>query len=117
MTDMISKEQAEMALALAFQFEGQIEHQPEMAKFNENATHTGTRYAMIEMAGVAVEIFEKLPVDTRDSLAAGDVFHSFVLGKFDYSQFPVPTLIGTTDEVAAWLTEEFELDQPTAPGL
>jgi hypothetical protein len=117
MTEMISKDQAATAIALAFQFEGKLEMYDDLAAFNEKATQSGTQYAMVEMAAVVDQIFEKLPEGERDGLGQ-DVFHTFVLHKFDYSQFPVPQLIGTVDEVAAWFVEEFQLDQPlAAPGM
>lgn len=117
MTKMISKDQAATALALAVLFEGKLEMHDDLAKFNETATQSGTHYALIEMAAVVDQIFDKLPEGGRDDLGQ-DVFHTFVLHKFDYAQFPVPQLIGTVDEVAAWFVEEFQLDQPaTAPAM
>ena len=117
MTDMISKEQAVTALALAFHFEGKLEFYEEMAKFNENATQSGTHYALVEMAAVVDQIAAKLPEGGLEA-AGPEVFYGHVLHDFDYSKFPVPQLIGTVEEVAAKFSEEFELDQPVnAPGM
>lgn len=117
MTEMISKDQAATALALALQFEGKLEMYEDLAKFNENATQSGTHYALIEMAAVVNQIEAKLPEGGLDA-AGPEVFYGYILHEFDYTKFPVPQLIGTVDEVAAKFTEEFQLDQPaTAPGM
>jgi hypothetical protein len=117
MTEMISKDQAVIALALAFQFEGKLEMYTDMAKFNEDATQSGTHYALIEMAGVVEQIEAKLPEGGLDA-AGPETFYGYILHEFDYTKFPVPHLTGTVDEVAAKFIEEFQLDQAAvAPGM
>jgi hypothetical protein len=116
MTEMISKDQAATALALAFHFEGKLEMHDDLAEFNENATQTGTHYALIEMAGIVDQIEAKLPEGGMDAVGR-DVFYGHILHEFDYSKFPVPQLVGTVDEVAAKFAEEFQLDQPTGPTM
>jgi len=117
MTEMISKDQAATALALAFQFEGKLEMHDDLAKFNEEVTQSGTHYAMIEMAAVVDQIEAKLPEGGLEAVGP-EVFYGHILHEFDYTKFPVPQLIGTVEEVAAKFAQEFELDQPVAaPGM
>lgn len=117
MTEMISKNQAATALALAFQFEGKLEMHDDLAKFNEDATQSGTHRALIEMAAIVDQIEAKLPEGGLDAVGP-EVFYGHILHEFDYTKFPVPQLIGTVNEVTAKFVEEFQLDQPpAAPGM
>lgn len=117
MTEMISKDQAATALALAFQFEGKLEMHDDLAKFNEDATQSGTCYALIEMAAVVDQIEAQLPEGGLDAVGP-DVFYGYILHEFDYTTLPVPQLIGTVEGVAAKFAEEFQLDQAAAaPGM
>jgi hypothetical protein len=117
MTDMISKSQAVTALTLAFHFEGKLEMYDDLAKFNEDATQSGTHYALIEMAAVVDQIEAKLPEGGLEA-AGPEVFYGYILHEFDYTKFPVPELIGTVEEVAAKFAEEFQLNEPAAaPGM
>lgn len=117
MSEMISKDQAATALALAFQFEGALEMKPSWEAFNANATTTGTRYAMVEIAAVVDEIFLALPESGKE-LLAGDVFYAFVLDRFNFPEDgTTPTLIGTVDDAVAFFVEEFELEADSSPAV
>jgi hypothetical protein len=115
--NMITKDQAIVAMTLASHFEGSLEMHDELAAFNEAVTQSGTYYALLEMAGTVMRIEAALPEDALVQMGP-EVFYGWILHEFDYKNTNaghVPALKTTVTETAKKIVEEFQLD--AAPSM